>query len=507
MRKRDRVQQVAAVLGELLAGEARARWRRGRNGSLDPEEQERRRAQALSAALERLGPLYIKVGQVLSTRPDIVSPATIEALQDLHEQVEVRPFSEFEPVLCANLGGDWRRRFRDIDTSRPLGAASIAQVYGAVLQDGTEVAVKLQRPGVAAAVRLDMEILAQAVRLVARRAPAMAEIFQPDAMLETIFAAMRPEIDFTAEAANMAEFRVLLDRYGGMRVPEVFEATRQVLVMSRAPGVSIRECNLADFTAEEREEIGRAVVTMVFRGFMVDGVFHGDPHPGNIFVSPGERATIIDFGIIGRIDRRTSLGYTRFMLGMALNDGEAAGRAAIEMATLTSRSDVAGFLSDMQRFIPTVSHQALGTMELGTSLNRFLTFYTRRGIAVNPAIALLGKASANMEGSLRRIAPELNPFEVFRDSMGAILRDQAKRQLEGAELMRLASEAFTAGHAVPEQVRYLASSIVNGQYVLRIRDDAHAVHEAREDARARAMRRTLIGIAAAALWLDHRRRR
>ena len=207
MKKRDRVQQVAAVLGELLAGEARARWRRGRNGSLDPEEMERRRAQALSGALERLGPLYIKVGQVLSTRPDIVSPAVIEALQDLHEQVEVRPFSEFEPVLEADLGADWARRFRDIDTDHPLGAASIAQVYGAVLQDGTRVAIKLQRPGVAAAVRLDMEILAQAVRLVSRRAQVTAEIFQPDAMLETIFSAMRPEIDFTAEAANMAEFQ------------------------------------------------------------------------------------------------------------------------------------------------------------------------------------------------------------------------------------------------------------------------------------------------------------
>jgi ubiquinone biosynthesis protein len=507
VRKRDRVQQVAGVLGELLAGEARARWRRGRNGALDPEILEVRRAQALSGALERLGPLYIKVGQVLSTRPDIVSQATIDALQNLHEQVEVRPFADFAPVLEANLGGDWRSGFREIDTEHPLGAASIAQVYRAVRTDGTEVAVKIQRPGVAAAVRLDMEILAQAVRLVARRAPGMAEIFQPEAMLEEIFSAMRPEIDFTAEAANMAEFRVLLDRYGGLRVPEVLEATKQVLVMSKAPGVSIRECRLEDFTQAEREEIGRGIVTMVFRGFMVDGVFHGDPHPGNIFVAPGERATLIDFGIIGRIDRGTSFGYTRFMLGIALNDGEAAGRAALEMATLTSRSDVAGFLSDMQRYIPTMANLALGKMEFGSSFNQFLTFYTKRGIAVNPAIALLGKASANMEGSLRRIAPELNPFDVFRDIMGSILRDQAKRLLEGAELVRIANEAFVAGHSVPEQARYLAKSIVNGQYVLRTRDESQTVHEAREDARARALRRTLIGIAAAALWLDHRRRR
>lgn len=498
--------EVAGVVGGLVAGDARMRWRRGRNGALDVDAVERERARALSRALERLGPFYIKVGQLLSTRPDIVSPAVVDALQNLHEQVEVRPFSEFEPVLAANLGAAWRSGFREIDTERPLGAASMAQVYRAVDHDGTEVAVKIQRPGVAAAVRMDMEILGQAVRLVSRRAPGMAEIFQPDAMLEVIFSAMRPEIDFTVEAANMEEFRRLLRSHELLRVPDVHRATREVLVMTRAPGTSIRECNLDDFSRAEREEIGRAIVGMVFRGFMVDNIFHGDPHPGNIFVAPGQPATIIDFGIIGRIDRPTSLGYTRFMLGMALNDGAAAGRAALEMATLTSRSDVAGFLSDMQRYIPTVSNVALGKMEFGNSFNQFLTFFSRRGIAVNPAIALLGKASANMEGSLRRIAPELNLFDVFRDTMGSILRDQAGKMLEGSELLRLANEAFMAAHAMPEQMRYLAGAIVNGQYVLRVRDETQLVHEAREDARARAMRRTLVGIAAAALWLRHRRR-
>jgi ubiquinone biosynthesis protein len=507
VKKRDRVLQVAGVLGELLAGETRLRWHRGRNGSADPEVFERKRAQALRQTLEQLGPLYIKVGQVLSTRPDIVSQAVIDALQDLHEQVMLRPFSEFEPVLEANLGSDWRSGFREVDTAQPLGAASIAQVYRAVREDGTELAIKIQRPGVAAAARLDMEILAQAVKLVMKLTPQVAEIFQPEAMLEVIFSAMRPEIDFTIEARNMEEFRDLLKNNAHLQVPDVIRVTREVLVMSKAPGTSIRECRLEDFTQSEREEIGRAIATMVFRGFMVDGVFHGDPHPGNVFVAPGEPATIIDFGIIGRIDRRMSLGYTRFMLAMALNDGEAAGRAAVEMATLTSRSDVAGFLGDMQRYIPTMAKMSLNDMEFGNNFNQFLTFYSKRGIAVNPAVALFGKASANMEGSLRRIAPELAPFDVFRDTMGAILRDQAKQMHSGGELLRIANESLMAGHAIPEQLRYLANSIVNGQYVLRIRDDALIAHEAREDARSRAMRRTLWGIAALALWLDHRRRR
>ncbi len=507
MRKRERVLQVATVLGELMAGEARLRWQRSRDQLDDPEDFEQAKARAIRETLERLGPLYIKVGQVLSTRPDLVSQTVIDALQDLHEQVMVRPFSEFEPVLVKNLGAHWHYRFKEIDTEVPLGAASIAQVYRAVQNDGQEVVLKVQRPGVAASTRLDMEILAQAVKLAMKRMPDVAEIFQPEAMLEVVFSAMRPEIDFTAEAANMDEFREMLDQFEHLEVPEVLDVTKEVLVMTKAPGVSIRECNLDDFADKEREAIARDLCAMLFHGFMVDGLFHADPHPGNVFVAPGEPATVIDFGMVGRIDRKMALGYTRFMMAMALNDGEAAGRAALEMGTLTSRANIAGFLSDMQRHIPTVAHQSLQQMEFGNDFNQFLVFCTKRGIAVNPAIALFGKATANLEGSLRRFAPELTPFDVFRDTMGDIIRDQAKQMMAEEEILRIANEAFSATRSFPEQARYLLQAIVNGQYVLRTRDDSAAIHEAREDARARAMRRTVIGIAAAAMWFDHRRRR
>ena len=165
----------------------------------------------------------------------------------------VRPFSEFEPVLERNLGAHWRYRFTEIDTDVPLGAASIAQVYRAVQRDGQEVVLKIQRPGVAASTRLDMEILAQAVKLAMKRMPTIAEIFQPEAMLEVVFSAMRPEIDFTIEAANMEEFREMLEDFEHLRVPDVLDVTKEVLIMSKAPGVSIRECDLEEFNPKERE--------------------------------------------------------------------------------------------------------------------------------------------------------------------------------------------------------------------------------------------------------------
>lgn len=504
MKKRERVIQVAAVLGELLATEGKLRWRRSRNGMDDPEEYERARAAALRETLERLGPLYIKVGQVLSTRPDIVSQTVIDALQDLHEDVMVRPFSEFEPVLRRSMGPGWRYQFRSIDTDRPLGAASIAQVYAAKTSAGRDVVIKVQRPGVAASTRLDMEILAQATKLAMKRAPNIAEIFQPEAMLEVVFGAMRPEIDFLIEAGNIDEFRDCLDRYDHLTVPDVIDVTKEVLVMSRAPGVSIRECDLDEFKRDERDAIGRDLCEMLFRGFMVDGLFHADPHPGNVFVAPGEKATVIDFGMIGRIDRRMALGYTRLMMAMALNDGELAGRASVEMGTVTTRADVPGFISDMQRAIPGMVNQSLQNMEFGNNFNQFLVFCSRRGIATNPAIALFGKASANLEGTLRRFAPELTPFDVFRDVAGGIIRDQALQMNSQEELIRVASEVFTAGSAVPEQLRFMAQQIVNGQFVIRTRSDSQTLHEDREDARAKALRRTLVGIAAAAIWAQRK---
>lgn len=507
MRKRERVLQVAGVLSDLLAGEARLRWQRSRDQLDDPADFEQAKARAIRQALEQLGPLYIKVGQMLSTRPDLVSATVIEALQDLHEQVMVRPFADFEPVLERSLGAHWRYRFSEIDTDAPLGAASIAQVYRAVQRDGREVVLKIQRPGVAASTRLDMEILAQAVKLAMKRAPTIEEIFQPEAMLEVVFSAMRPEIDFTIEAANMDEFREMLENFEHLRVPDVLDVTKEVLIMSKAPGVSIREADLDSFTPKEREEIAHDLCSMLFHGFMVDGVFHADPHPGNVFVAPGEPATVIDFGMVGRIDRRMALGYTRFMMATALNDGEAAGRAALEMGTLTSRANVPGFLSDMQRYIPIMANQSLQNMEFGNNFNQFLVFCTKRGIAVNPAIALFGKAAANLEGSLRRFAPEMTPFDVFRDTMGSIIKDQAKQLVGEEEMLRIANEAFFASRSIPEQMRYLAQAVVNGQYVLRVRDDSAMIHEAREDARARKMRRTVFGVAALGLWLDHVRRR
>ncbi|KRA42505.1 hypothetical protein ASD97_40030 [Streptomyces sp. Root63] len=198
MSRGRRLRRIIGVLSGLVAGEAGRTA--GRYGGQRPGSVQLR-AGAVRRALEDLGPLYIKVGQMLSTRPDMVSAAMVEELQKLHDRVEPKPFADFEPVLAAELGGGWAAGFLSFDAQHPIGTASLAQLYRAVLADGTPVAVKVQRQEVREVMDADMALLNTLARCAARRAPRLNAVIDFEAMLAVLFDAMRPELDFVLEAA------------------------------------------------------------------------------------------------------------------------------------------------------------------------------------------------------------------------------------------------------------------------------------------------------------------
>ena len=314
-----RARYAAGVLGRLLVEEAR-RSRRG--GGADNGEKEQERARAVREALQSLGPFYIKVGQLLSTRPDFVPPAMIEEFGRLHDQVTPVPFEVFEPVLAADFGARWPRLFREIDTDVPLGAASLAQVYRAVLANGTPAAVKIQRPGVESVMAQDMAVLRRTTRMIARAAPRFAEVVDLPAMLGVLFDAMEGESDFRREAAHMRTARRLTEGFKHLTVPLVLaDPTRRVLVQSLAPGTSIRDVDPGTLTADERTGIGRDLMAFMFRGYFLDRYFHADPHPGNICVAPGHPAHLIDWGMVGRVEANVSRSLVPALLNVAANDG------------------------------------------------------------------------------------------------------------------------------------------------------------------------------------------
>ncbi|GAA2611633.1 AarF/UbiB family protein [Streptomyces roseoviolaceus] len=427
-----------------------------------------RRARNVRRALESLGPFYVKVGQMLATRPDIVTAEMIGEFEKLQDEASPVPFGDFEPVLRQELGAGWAGRFRDIDTQRPLGTASLAQVYRAELPDGRPVAVKIQRPGVRETVEADMKLMGSLSRFASRRAWRFNEVIDVEAMLNVVFDAMRPELDFVMEARNMTEAAKTAEDFDYVQVPEVVEATGRVLVQGLAPGTPIREADKDRFDAEERKAIGQDLLAFMYRGYFVDRIFHADPHPGNIFVAPGHPATLIDWGMVGRIDRPMSTSILLLLLNLAMNDGAGTARAWIDMGSATSWANTPAFAGDMASLVPQIATASLEELNFGVTLTAVLQHSTRRGIRTSPMVSILGKSFANIEGSIRHLCPELSLIDVFSEELVGIVTDLIKESLSPQQAVRTALEVITAGAAAPQQLRGITKDLSNRDLTMRM---------------------------------------
>ncbi|MFE0892455.1 ABC1 kinase family protein [Streptomyces rochei] len=517
----DRLRLVVKVLGSLVADEVgratRLRRRTGRDtghpaediaasagpGSGPTEGPEQRRAKAVRHALESLGPFYVKLGQILSTRPDMVPQSIRDELQNLHDEVDVQPFSEFEPVLARDLGADWKLRFDDVETAAPLGAASLAQVYRVTLPGGRPAVVKIQRPGIREGVLADMALMRRASRIVARVAPRFNEVIDVEAMLGSVFDAMEPELDFTGEARNMDEAREHVRPFRSLEVPRVLHASPRVLVQSLADGKSVRHVDRAHFADEERVEIGKDLLRFMYHGYFVHRFFHADPHAGNVFAAPGGPATLIDWGMVGRLDRRTSLQLLPLFMTLAQNDGAGLAQHWAEMGRMTPWANMPAFAADMAAFVPKVSHLALEDMNFGVSLTTVLAKATKRGIGSPPAVSLLGKSFANLDGSVRCLAPEITLPEVFQGEVPKILFALGREFLGRNQFARNSMELLLAAVTSPDQVRGVLSDVANRQFALNI-------HEPRTPAAMGGQRPTrpsrgMLALGAAAFLLGRRR--
>ncbi|MGW6239439.1 ABC1 kinase family protein [Streptomyces sp. NPDC055094] len=497
-----RARYVAGLLGRLLVEETR-RSRRG--GGADPGEEGQERARTVCEALQSLGPFYIKVGQMLSTRPDFVPPAMIEEFEKLHDQVTPVPFHVFEPVLVEAFGARWPRLFREIDTSTPLGAASLAQVYRAVLADGTPAAVKIQRPGVEMVMTQDMAVLRRAARVFARAAPRFTTVIDLPAMLGVLFDAMEGESDFRKEAANMRMARRLTAEHKHLTVPLVLlEPTRRVLVQSLAPGTSIRDADPETFTADERAGIGRDLMAFMFRGFFLDRYFHADPHPGNVFVAPGHPAHLIDWGMAGRVEANVSRSLVLALLNVAANDGTGLAKTWTEMGHPTPWADLPGFRTDMAALVPKVTSASLEELNFGVTLTAVLTHATRRGIQSSPVIALLGKSFANLEGSIRHLCPELSITDVFGENLRTIMFGLAQETLSEQQAARTALELMIAAPGSLQQAREILRNLANHDSAPTSTANGSAFGRGRPSTHAHHTRPALI-LAAAIIWSSRRR--
>ncbi|MGX7824501.1 ABC1 kinase family protein [Actinokineospora sp. 24-640] len=428
-------------------------------------------ARALRTALQDGGVTFVKLGQMLATRPDLMPAEYTVELSRLQYQVDPAPWSEVEPVLVAEFGMPLTEVFAEFDPV-PLAAASIAQVHTARLHCGREVVVKVQRPGIRPMVERDLDILRRVARTLGGRAE-WARTIGARELAEGFAAALLEELDFRVEAANIVAIGQSRGADGLVVLPDLHEdlCGERVMVMDRMLGTPVAAADFGMATVIERTALARALLEHVLQQVMTDGVFHCDPHPGNVLLLDDGRVGLLDFGVVGRLDGQTRTALTHLLQSVERGDRAAMCDSLLEVLVRPDDIDEARLERALGQFL--ARHFGTGTtpdLEMFTALFRLVAGY---GLSVPPAVAAVFRALATLEYTLARISPG---FGLIAESRAFAGRERARVLTSSSVGGTVTDELLSMLPMLrqfPRRVARITSALEHGRLGVTVRLFAH----------------------------------
>jgi ubiquinone biosynthesis protein len=371
----------------------------------------RRQAKRLRSALEELGPTFAKIGQILSTRPDLVPPEFIEELATLQDRVPPLSEEQVVRVMEQELGVPWEDVFDDID-AEPLAAGTIAEVHRATLANGERVVVKVQRPDAKEQIEQDLALLEVFAEKVGRR-PGLKQVIDMEAVFEHLSDSLHRELDFRQEAGNMRRLAEGITQFSHLRVPEVHGdySTSRLLVMKDVEGGPIVDAPVG----AARREAARQLLESFYKQIMVDGFFHADPHPGNLMWQPDEeRLYFLDLGMVGEVGAEMREQMMLLLMAFWQEDVAFLTDVSLMLAGAIDRTDLdsAAFSQEIGALMAKYRTASLKDIQLGPVLQEMTEISLRHGVPLPASLTLMAKALAQMQLAAAELDPELDPFDV-----------------------------------------------------------------------------------------------
>jgi predicted unusual protein kinase regulating ubiquinone biosynthesis (AarF/ABC1/UbiB family) len=426
-------------------------------GSSSSRSATREGARAFREGIEELGTTFIKLGQLLSSRPDLLPDVYIDELVRLVDSVPPVPFAEIEAVIHEELGPD---AFVSIDPE-PLATASIAQTHRGLLVTGHDVVVKVRRPGVPEQVDLDLAVLRSTARLVSAHSET-AQRIQLEELADELEVHLRAELDFVEEAHNTELIRGLVAEFQGLVVPQVIRpyVTERVLVLEHISGRKVEAIHGldGDRAAELAREFFRAYVHQV----VVEGVYHADPHLGNILVTDDGRLALLDFGLLGRLDEDSRARLALLLLAIAHNQADDVADLVISLSTTTTNSDQAGFVQDVRRKLPRFHHRPLGSIQAGYALADLQRSAMQRDVRLPTSFALVGKTLAQADSIARLLDPELDPIALIEEQALEVMAKEVAHRLEPNRLAAFTLTQLEPLTQLPRRVAHVVTELEKG---------------------------------------------
>lgn len=454
-----------------------------------PESRRESVARRFRLVLSELGPTFIKLGQVLSTRADLLPAEFIEELATLQDQVPAFPFEQVQAQVTEAFQRPIDQLFPTFDPV-PIAAASIAQVHRAVTVDGQEVVVKVQRPGISEQIRADLSVL----RYIARALEAVVEevgVYTPSGIIEEFDRAIHEELDFLNEAANIRAFHKNHVGRAGIRIPRVYDelSTRGVLTMEYLHGPKLSQA-MTTMPEAGKQHLANSILENGFKQLFEDGLFHGDPHPGNLLILEGEPAdkpvlALIDFGLVGRITKQMADTLVSLIVAVAIKDSESVARMLYRLGSADTRPNLLGFRNDIEAIIGQYLPTELSQINAKTLMRDLLDLAIKYRIRVPKEYAILSRASIATEGILRTLFPKMNIGEVALPYAKHLLADRFDpSQLQGGMLKTL-NRLQSAASELPLQLSQILLDLEAGKFSVTVR--AEQLNELNKNLRALAV--------------------
>ncbi|NHM29477.1 ABC1 kinase family protein [Neobacillus terrae] len=390
--------------------------------------------------LEELGPTFVKLGQLLSIRSDLLPIEILCQLEKLQDEVTSVPVNEIKEKIKAELGKPVDELFHSFN-EECIGAASIGQVHEAVLHSGEKVMVKVQRPGIRKTVYTDLEILKDLSGLMETRYD-WAKDYHLTEMIEELSESVKNELDYLEEARNTELVQLQFDGNNSFRVPDIYwdYTTSNILTMERMDGIKLTDLGETNLSKEEKRNVADLLVEAFVTQIIREGFFHGDPHPGNLLYNHSKKQlALIDFGQIGRLSNEMRYDVTSLMIGLMNEDTDTVVKAMYDLTDVPSHVDDKKFYDDIARISKKYSHVPLGEMNFGMTINELFATAQEHRIRIPKDFLMLGKALITVEGIISEIDPSLNLLTLAKPYGEQLVRERydpikmGKRLFENTE--------------------------------------------------------------------------
>ncbi len=444
----------------------------------------------LRFAMVELGPTFIKLGQVLSTRPDLVGITLAEELQHLQANVAADPPDAVRATIQSELGRPVDELFAEFD-EEPMASASIGQVHRARLKSGEQVVVKVQHTDIERKVEVDLDILTGLAQASAR-IPEFA-IYRPEAIAVEFQRAFRRELDFTREERNMGQFAKDFSGDETVHIPKTYPelSTKRVLTMELVEGIKLAQTSRLEQAGHDLDEIARRGAAMYMEMIFGKSFYHADPHPGNVLVMRGNVIGLLDFGMVGRIDERLHEDIEEMLLAVANQDAEHLTSIIIRVGAVPSELDRAALSLDVADFISLWGSRSLEDFDVSGALNEITEMIRRYQISLPARIAMLIKVLVTLEGTSRLLSPRFSLVEVMKPYRKKMILRRMSPGRQIRKMRRFYAQVEHMIEVLPRGIVDILEQVESGRF------DVHLDHRGLEP----SVNRLVLGMLASALFL------